>query len=161
MKKIVLVGVLAGLGLLVGCDNNKKAATPPSSSTELTTPTPQPYIPPSTPVTVTPMDSGTSSAVVTPPVTDAPAAPARAARKAPTYSAPESSVAAGSTYVVKSGDSLSKIALKAYGSASQKNINRIKSANNLKSDVVRVGQKLKIPGGSTSSKKKPVSGNKG
>lgn len=46
----------------------------------------------------------------------------------------------GIIYTVKSGDSLSKIA-KSYGTT----VNKIKSANNLKSDFLKIGQELLIP----------------
>jgi len=51
-------------------------------------------------------------------------------------------VGAGSTYVVKAGDSLGKIAKR-----SGTSVRAIKANNNLHSDTIRVGQKLKIPGG--------------
>ena len=44
------------------------------------------------------------------------------------------------TYVVKSGDSLSKIA-KIHGTT----VKALRAANNLKTDQIKVGQKLKIP----------------
>jgi len=47
----------------------------------------------------------------------------------------------GETYVVKSGDSLTKIA-KAHGTT----VKAIKAENNLSSDHIKVGQKLKMPG---------------
>ncbi|MGO8147858.1 LysM peptidoglycan-binding domain-containing protein, partial [Rhizobium leguminosarum] len=46
------------------------------------------------------------------------------------------------TYVVKQGDSLSKIA-KAIGS----NVDDLKAANNLSASSLRIGQSLKIPNG--------------
>jgi LysM repeat protein len=45
------------------------------------------------------------------------------------------------SYVVKRGDSLTKIA-----KANNTTTKQIKSANNLRTDMIRVGQKLKIPG---------------
>jgi LysM repeat protein len=50
-----------------------------------------------------------------------------------------------STYVVKAGDSLARIA-KQHGTT----INAIKTANNLKTTQIKVGQKLKLPPGKTS-----------
>jgi LysM repeat protein len=47
---------------------------------------------------------------------------------------------AGETYTVKSGDSLTKIA-KAHGTT----VKAIKAENNLNTDHIKVGQKLKIP----------------
>lgn len=50
-------------------------------------------------------------------------------------------------YTVKSGDTLSHIALKYYGSAGRGSYMRIAEANGLADpDKIRVGQKLKIPG---------------
>jgi murein DD-endopeptidase MepM/ murein hydrolase activator NlpD len=54
--------------------------------------------------------------------------------------------AAGGTYVVKSGDSLAKIA-KATGAS----IDSLKAANNLTAGSIRIGQELKIPNGSSSA----------
>jgi len=49
------------------------------------------------------------------------------------------------TYTVVSGDNLSKIALRYYGSDSRANVNKIKEANGLTSDTINVGLKLIIP----------------
>lgn len=54
----------------------------------------------------------------------------------------ESSTAAETTYTVKSGDTLTKIA-KANGTT----VKAIQSANNLSTTQIKVGQKLKIPAG--------------
>jgi LysM repeat protein len=59
----------------------------------------------------------------------------------PVTSAAAPVVAGGNVYVVKSGDCLSKIAA-THGVKTAE----LRKANNLKSDVVRVGQKLTMPG---------------
>lgn len=48
-------------------------------------------------------------------------------------------------YTVQGGDSLSKIARKTYGSAAKRYLDMIRTANNLKGDNIRLGQKLKLP----------------
>src|SRR5699024_1589774 len=53
----------------------------------------------------------------------------------------------GSTYTVKSGDTLSHIALK-YGTS----VSALKQLNNLKSDLIYVGQKLKVKGSTSTTK---------
>lgn len=53
-------------------------------------------------------------------------------------------VAAGGEYVVKSGDSLSRIA-----SRNGTTIKALRAANNLTGDKLRIGQKLVLPGGNT------------
>lgn len=57
----------------------------------------------------------------------------------------------GSTYIVKKGDSLSKIA-KRYGTS----VYKIKRVNRLKSDKILIGQKLKIPEPKYYSDKDPL-----
>ena len=59
----------------------------------------------------------------------------------PVAAAAVTAVAGGNVYVVKSGDCLSKIAA-THGVKTAE----LRKANNLKSDVVRVGQKLSMPG---------------
>jgi len=70
--------------------------------------------------------------------------PAAAALSAPavTGTAPVESASAGGdqTYTVKSGDNLTKIAAQ-FGTT----IKALRTANNLKTDSIKVGQKLKIP----------------
>jgi LysM repeat protein len=68
------------------------------------------------------------------PASTAPAASATA------IAAPADATAAGETYAVKSGDSLTKIA-----KAHHVSLNALKAANNLTTDHIKVGQKLKIP----------------
>jgi LysM repeat protein len=71
-----------------------------------------------------------------------PAAPSKKAQpKAVAEAAPSAKVSAGGDYVVQPGDSLSKIASR-HGTT----IKAIKEANNLKSDSIRVGQKLAVSG---------------
>jgi nucleoid-associated protein YgaU len=53
-------------------------------------------------------------------------------------------VGSGGMYIVKSGDSLSKIAQSYYGSANESK--KIAQANNIPDpDKIKVGQQLKIP----------------
>lgn len=169
MNKMVLAGLLVGLGLVaVGCDNNKKPTTNTPPLADPGTVQPQPYVPTnqSAAINVTPVPDSSSGSIVTPP-SGTPMEPTGTKKTHhPAASGDTTAAVAGTTYTVKRGDSLSKIAKKVYGSASQKNINKIKTANSLKSDVIREGQKLKIPGGSSSSgtvtkKKKTIDGNKG
>lgn len=72
-----------------------------------------------------------------PAVSETPAAPAAPAAPAPSGEFDE--------YVVKSGDSLSKIARKTYGSAAKRYLDVIRNANGLKNDNIRLNQKLKLP----------------
>lgn len=72
------------------------------------------------------------------------ALPAAAASAVKTEAKPKSApvvVGAGSTYVVQSGDSLSRIA-----SRHGIKLSELRAANNLKSDKILIGQKLTIPG---------------
>ena len=75
------------------------------------------------------------------------ATPATGNGEAPTPAAPSSSVSAkGSTYQVKSGDTLGDISDKFYGSTSPEYVKRIVEANNMKSKhQLSLGQELIIP----------------
>jgi LysM repeat protein len=68
----------------------------------------------------------------------------------PQETTPAPSSSATSVYTVKSGDSLSKI-----GVQYEMTVQELKSLNNLKSDLIYVGQKLKVTG-STPAKQPPV-----
>jgi LysM repeat protein len=65
--------------------------------------------------------------------------------------ASETGTGGGETYVVKSGDSLTKIA-KAHGTT----VKAIKAENNLNTDHIKVGQKLKIPAKAESTAPVPL-----
>jgi len=74
-----------------------------------------------------------------------PSAPAPAATPKPTVksSAPSGpAVASGTSHTVQSGDTLGKLAAR-YGTS----VAAFKSVNNLKSDTIRIGQKLSVPSG--------------
>lgn len=61
-----------------------------------------------------------------------------------------------SNITVKPGDTVSGLAKRAYGSASQDNIRKLVKANNIADpDVIKVGQKLAIPGKNKSSSGEP------
>lgn len=78
-----------------------------------------------------------------------PSAPAPKAAPKPSVksSAPSGpAVASGTSHTVQSGDTLGKLAAR-YGTS----IAAFKSVNNLKSDTIRIGQKLSIPSGKTAT----------
>lgn len=138
---IMLVGVLA----IAGCKNNKKAedqkALTPAAPPELIPPpapayTPAPYTPAAEP-TYTPAQAPS----VTPPPAPAPkvTVPAPVAQPAP---APKPAVTAAKVYVVKTGDTLSEIAVR-----NKTTVHKILAANpDVKSaDKIFVGQKLRLP----------------
>lgn len=66
-----------------------------------------------------------------------------AAKKAPAASSAPA-VAGSGEYVVRSGDSLSKVAVK-----NGTTVKALREVNNLKSDMIRIGQKLKLPAGAS------------
>lgn len=68
--------------------------------------------------------------------------PAAAPVKKPAPKASAPAVAGGGEYVVRSGDSLSKIAVK-----NGTTVKALREVNNLKSDMIRINQKLKLPAG--------------
>jgi LysM repeat protein len=80
-------------------------------------------------------------------------APATAAAPAPAGVAPATAPSAGGeqVYTVKSGDNLTKIATK-FGTT----IKALRAANGLKTDSMKVGQKLTIPGGNSAPVPTPV-----
>lgn len=70
--------------------------------------------------------------------------PVKAEKSAPAVAGP-------GEYVVQSGDSLSKIAMK-HGTT----VKALKEVNKLQSDVIRIGQKLKLPSGAEKSAAAPM-----
>ncbi len=81
------------------------------------------------------------------PVASAPSVAKPAVKPAPPKKAPAHlpasapAVGGGGEYVVKSGDSLSKVAVK-----NGTTVKALREVNHLKSDMIRVGQKLQLPG---------------
>jgi LysM repeat protein len=69
----------------------------------------------------------------------------KAKQEEPKPTKPTTTAETYTTYTVKKGDSLWKIASKLLGNGNK--YKRIQSANNLNGDLIRVGQKLKIPKG--------------
>lgn len=160
---VVHVFLLAGV-LIQGCQRQDTVAPPPEGITA--------DAPPST----TPLDNSRiepMNPAPEPPIAVAPVPPARtetvpAARPEPPSTTPTPNVdrtvsspairdvppptpatkPAGETvrYVVKSGDTLTKIAR-----VHHTTVQAIRSANNLKTDRILVGQKLKVPAGDASA----------
>ncbi|PAW87250.1 MAG: hypothetical protein B9S33_06680 [Pedosphaera sp. Tous-C6FEB] len=79
--------------------------------------------------------------------------PAAAPKAASTTGGSKSAPAAAEsgTYTVKSGDNLGKIA-KSHGTT----VAKLREANGLKTDQIKVGQKLKLPNGSSKKSPEPV-----
>lgn len=88
--------------------------------------------------------------LVLPPHADMTKAPAREPAQARETKAPRA-FAGPDVYVVRPGDSLSVIA-KRHGTT----VRALKEVNNLQSDVIRAGQKLKLPAGAKPSAQKPA-----
>jgi LysM repeat protein len=138
---------LAGM-LIQGCQNHQQTAADDSGRNPAELATNQPTNPTNTPPTA---DQS--------PATNAPAEPAAVAAPAPPSAEPTASAepvaaqpevtntppakthrSSQSVYVVKSGDSLARIA-KSHGTT----VKALKAANGLKSDNIVAGKKLKIP----------------
>lgn len=123
-------------------------APPTTSPTDATASTATPSPAPVTPVTPTPMASNPdanapsgpiqSGPVITPPGSPAPASEVAAQQEA--TPAADSDATGGTPYVVKSHDSLARIAHQHHIKLAA-----LRSANNLKSDLLQIGQKLTIP----------------
>lgn len=156
------VAGVVGLVGAVGCQKNTPPPAP-AAQVEVQPVTPPPYIPPQPPpVVVTPAEP-----VTTPPPVMAPEPPPaarpqpaqRPAAQSPAAQPPAASatnrgpIRPGTTYTVQRGDTLSEIAVRAYGRGNvARNVAAIKRANNLQSDMIRVGQKLRIPPRTTGNK---------
>lgn len=103
------------------------------------------------PDTVAPADSINSGiAAATPESINEKVTPAE---QSPDKTTPKPTAPSTTTYVVKAGDSLTKVANK-HGVT----VEAIRKANNLKSDNIMVGQRLKIPASGKASSKKAKSG---
>ena len=135
-KTMVAVAVMT---LAAGCWGDKKPE-PTKMADPAPIADPKPYVPP-----VTQVPEGGGPVQLDKPVPTKSNQHSNGGGKTKTAPASEGKAVAGKTYVVKSGDSLSKIAAHVYGKSTKKRIDAIKKANGLKSDVIRVGQKLKIP----------------
>ena len=143
MRVSVVAGLIVGVHVAVigsvvmtqGCASTKSgagAAVPEQVETA-----PVPPMPPSADVVAAPALQPVAFPAILPPVEPAPM---------------KTSVAAENVYVVKSGDSLSKIAA-AHGvkAAELKELNQIADANK-----IRAGQKLAIPGAKAAAKSEPA-----
>lgn len=147
VKKLFISAVVVGLVAVTGCKKNPPPP-PPAPAAEIQPSIPPAYIPPTNSTTVTPGDSTMVTPVTPTEITPAPSAPAPTKTAAPT-----GAVRPGTTYAVQKGDSLYSIATRAYGKKNvTASINAIKKANNLSSDTIRAGQKLKIPNRTSGNK---------
>ena len=79
-----------------------------------------------------------------------PAAAPKAPKTATTPGAATAAPDSDGTYTVKSGDNLGKIA-KSHGTT----VAKLREANGLKTDQIKVGQKLKVPAGGTKKSSEP------
>ena len=131
----VHVAVIASVVMTQGCASTKSGAG--STVPEQVETAPVPPMPPSTTVMAAPALQPVAFPTILPPM-----------EPAPMKTAP----AAGNVYVVKSGDSLSKIAA-AHGvkSAELKELNQIADANK-----IRIGQKLILPDYAKPSQSQPA-----
>jgi LysM repeat protein len=143
MRVSVVAGLIVGVHVAVigsvvmtqGCASTKNGAA--STTPEMVESAPAPILPPSSAVTTQPAVQPVAFPQIQPPVQPAPL---------------KTSVAAENVYVVKSGDSLSKIAA-AHGVkfAELKELNQIADANK-----IRIGQKLILPDYSKPSQSQPA-----
>lgn len=124
--------------------DDTRALTPPPAESAGTTP-PGSYV-----VTPPPLpQSSTGTAERRAPLPESSRAPTIVPQTSPEETAAATAdAAAGSlvTYVVKSGDNLTRIA-----KAHKTTVQAIREANDLKTDRILVGQKLKVPQGSSAS----------
>ena len=132
---IVVLVALVAVGLST-VRSGGAVPSPSASSIALASPstTASPALPTATPTAETP--APTPTATTAPSASPAPS-PSPVVKPTPS---PAATLAPGTTYVVKSGDTLYGIAA-SYGVT----VKAIKSLNGLTSNTLRVGQKLRIP----------------
>ncbi len=131
----VHVAVIGSVVMTQGCASTQRGAD--STTPAMVEPAPAPVLPPSAAVVAQPAVKPVAFPVIQPPVAPAPV---------------EKNVAAKNVYVVKSGDSLSKIA-SSHGvrTAELKELNQITDANK-----IRIGQKLILPDYAKPSQSQPA-----
>lgn len=140
VKKFV-TGSLVLVGLLAGCSSHKPDTTaqipaPPAASEPYIAPA-APYIAPTAPVA--PPVTDVVAEPLTPPTTHAVAKPTHT-----THPAKVAVAAKGTKYVVKKGDTLSKIVQKKYGTV--KAMKKVLAANpGLDANLIKVGQTIILP----------------